>query len=290
MDQSLKELDDILNTEIDPNIQLKAVESTISDMEFDDEELEELCKEMFEEVEDQYIKNNSAQEMFVKPNRKRLKLDLSALEMGLKLNETQQKDMQKYINYLCPECGSEFVNQSVWRTHVFQQHNLANAVETKFRAFNTQKTAYLCLVCYQVQRTSKHSELRRHHFQHMPYQAYLKCTICTKTKSSKPKMLQHLQYAHLKDLQKNSPHANGTMRTLAKNFRCLDCDKMYAHLTRYETHCRQCPRRLQPFAVGQYDIEKNMKLLEHLQNANRRITKLLEDEGIDSNSRKLPYK
>lgn len=290
LDQSLKELDDILNSEIDPNLQLKTnndITTVLADSDLNDEDLEILCNEMFEEIpepKDNYI----ATDMLAKPNRKRLKLDLSAPENGLKLNESLQKEMQKYINYLCPECGDEFDTQSVWRIHVFEQHNLANAVDTKFRPFNPQKTAFLCLVCYQVQRTSKHSELRRHHFQHMPYQAYLKCTICTKTKSSKPKMLQHLQYTHLKHIQQNSN--SSTTRTAVKNLRCFDCDKMYAHQTRLDNHCRQCPQRLQPLAVGQYDIEKNMKLLEHLQEASRRIGKMLEEEGIDVASMKLPYK
>ncbi|KAI8129600.1 hypothetical protein FF38_10098 [Lucilia cuprina] len=287
LDQSLKELDDILNSEIDPNLQLRT-NASVSENEIDEEELEVICNEMFEEIIEQPI--NPVTESLTKPNRKRLKLDLTAPENGLKLNDSLQKEMQKYINYLCPECGNEFESQSVWRSHVFEQHNLANAVDTKFRAFNAQKTAYICLVCYQIQRTAKHSELRRHHFQHMPYQAYLKCTICTKTKSSKPKMLQHLQFSHLKDIQKTTNAMATSTKTMVKNLRCLDCDKLYAHQTRFETHCRQCPQRLQPLAVGQYDIEKNMKLLEHLQNASRRIGKLLEEEGIDVASMKLPYK
>lgn len=283
LDQSLKELDDILNSEIDSNLQLKT-NNVVQEHDLNDEDLEELCNEMFEEIEEPYTVKNT-QECLTKPNRKRLKLDLSAPENGLKLNDSMQKEMQKYINYLCPECGQEFGSQSVWRSHVFEQHNLANAVETKFRAYNSQKTAYICLVCYQLQNTAKHSELRRHHFQHMPYQAYLKCAICTKTKSSKPKMLQHLQFAHLQDIQE----ANATA-TKTKHLRCLDCDKMYAQQLRFETHCRQCPQRLQPLAVGQYDIEKNMTVLEHLQKASRHIGKLLEEEGIDVASIILPYK
>ncbi|KAM7363452.1 uncharacterized protein ACRADG_000355 [Cochliomyia hominivorax] len=292
LDQSLKELDDILNSEIDPNLQLKTsnINKIDNNRELDDEELEILCNEMFEEIPEVCDNNNMKQDSLAKPNRKRLKLDLSSPENGLTLNESLQKEMQKYIYYLCPECGEEFKTQSVWRIHVFEQHNLANAVETKFRPFNSTKTAFLCLVCYQVQRTAKHSELRRHHFQHMPYQAYLKCTICTKTKSSKPKMLQHLQYSHLKEIQQNSNSLSFSPKTLVKNLRCFDCDKLYAHPARFETHCRQCPQRLQPLAVGQYNIEKNMKLLEHLRNASRRIGRLLEEEGVDVSSMKLPFK
>lgn len=278
LDESLQELDDVLNSEMNPHLQLKENEDT-TDCEFDDEELEDLCQHMFEEV---------FEEESSKPNRKRLKLDLSPPENLLKITDSMQKEMQKYINYLCPECGEEFESQSVWRTHVFEEHNLANAVETKFRSFDADKTSFICLVCYEVQRTAKQADLRRHHFQHMPYQAYLKCAICTKTKSSKPKMLQHLQFSHLKEIQKSATSSNG--KTVAKNFRCLDCDKMYAQQTRFESHRQQCPQRLKPLAVGLYDIEKNMKLLKHLKTASRRIEQLLAEEGIDASSFKLPYK
>lgn len=196
-------------------------------------------------------------------------------------NASLHKDMQKYIHYLCPECGNEFNDQNTWRSHVYEQHNLINAVEAKFRPLNSIKTAYLCLVCHEVQRTSKHSDLRRHHFQHMPFQSYLKCSICSKTKSSKPKMIQHMEFIHQMHIKKEPIitqsvplYLNNMKRT---GFRCLECDKIYTVPARFRKHCSVCPRRLAPLPGSKTDIVRNQRLLEHLHKANKYIDQMLID-------------
>lgn len=246
--------------------------------DLNDYELDEICNEMFEEIED-FPQNENATNVMMKLDNTIITTTTSnSNSQSNKSNKNldfQKIEMQKYINYLCPECLMEFEDQPTWRSHVFEEHNLTAAVKAKFRPLNSQKSAYLCLSCYQVQRTSKHVELQRHYFQHMPHQGYLKCTLCKKTKSSKPKMIQHLEFMHRIELSKSSAD---TLNAEPKQ--CLECDMMFE--SGLQKHLRECPARLMPLSVTQYDnIAKNMKLLEHLQKASQRIDKMLLEVGID---------
>ncbi|XP_073833153.1 uncharacterized protein [Musca autumnalis] len=228
--------------------------------DLNDNDLEAICLEMFEEEQPE---ENDIPE-------KRCKLDT--------ILELQKQEMQKYINYLCPECLKEFDNQPEWRLHVFEDHSLANAIKTKFHPLNDQKTSFLCLSCYQVQKTAKHVDLQRHYFQHMPHQGYLKCNLCKKTKSSKSRMLQHLDFVHR--IQMPTMPGGGMVQIIQRQ--CLECD------IRFEgplpEHLKHCTAHLRPLSVAQYDnIAKNTKLLEHLKKASQRLDKMLLELGIDSN-------
>ncbi|XP_061393672.1 zinc finger protein 184-like [Musca vetustissima] len=226
--------------------------------EFDDNDLEAICLEMFEELPEE----NECPE-------KRFKIDENDSNNNT-IAELQRREMQKYINYLCPECLKEFDNQPDWRNHVFDDHNLANAIKTKFHPLNAPRTSsYLCLSCYQVQKTTKHVDLQRHYFQHMPHQSYLKCNLCQKTKSSKSRMLQHLDFIH----RIKMPFATTKVQ-------CLECDIIFEGSLR--EHLKQCTAHLKPLSIAQYDnIAKNTKILEHLKKASQRLDKTLLELGID---------
>ncbi|XP_013112142.2 uncharacterized protein LOC106090483 [Stomoxys calcitrans] len=253
----------IIVVDVKPQQQPVAVQQPA---QLNDMEIEEICQEMFEEIENEVETRFNGR---LKTNNK-----------NNRIIDLQKKEMQKYINYLCPECKREFDDQPTWRSHVFKEHNLAQAIKTKFRPVNSQKTAHLCLTCCQVQRNSKNVDLQRHYFQHMPHQGYLKCTLCKKTKSSKPKMLLHLEFIHRIEIPKAVDDDSTDKVELAQ---CLECDIMFEE--DLQSHLRICPARLGPLAVEQYnDIAKNKKLLEHLQNASRRIDKMLLEVGIDASS------
>uniref|UniRef100_A0A1I8MGY3 C2H2-type domain-containing protein n=1 Tax=Musca domestica TaxID=7370 RepID=A0A1I8MGY3_MUSDO len=221
--------------------------------EISEQDLESIYQEMFEELPD----------------------SVSSGSLLLMENFNLTRQMQKYIHYLCPECGKEFNDQTTWRAHVYEAHNLINAVQSKFRPLNSQKSMYLCLVCHQILKTTKHADLRRHHFQHMPFQSYLKCIICSKTKSSKPKMVQHMDYVHLmhsrREINAEQP------KKFSKKHQCLQCDKVYTTLARFRTHCRVCPKRLLPLPKGKFNIAENERLLEHLKTASERLDAMLEE-------------
>uniref|UniRef100_A0A1I8M4Z4 C2H2-type domain-containing protein n=1 Tax=Musca domestica TaxID=7370 RepID=A0A1I8M4Z4_MUSDO len=227
------------------------------DLELSDSDLEAICLEMFEEIPEEN-----------EEPLKRFRCDQTLLDL-------QKREMQKYINYLCPECLKEFDNQPDWRSHVFDDHNLATAIKTKFQAMNDLKTSYLCLSCYQLQKTSKHIDLQRHYFQHMPHQSYLKCNLCKKTKSSKSRMLQHLDFVHRIKMSHLMPP------TVAQKAQCLECDSAFEGPL--PDHLKHCTAHLKPLSIAQYDnIAKNTRLLDHLKKASQRLDKMLLELGIDA--------
>lgn len=227
------------------------------EVELSDSDLEAICLEMFEEIPEEN-----------EEPLKRFRSDQTLLDL-------QKREMQKYINYLCPECLKEFDNQPDWRSHVFDDHNLATAIKTKFQAMNDLKTSYLCLSCYQLQKTSKHIDLQRHYFQHMPHQSYLKCNLCKKTKSSKSRMLQHLDFVHRIKMSHLMPP------TPAHRAQCLECDSAFEGPL--PDHLKHCTAHLKPLSIAQYDnIAKNTRLLDHLKKASQRLDKMLLELGIDA--------
>ncbi|XP_004524126.1 zinc finger protein 236 [Ceratitis capitata] len=195
----------------------------------------------------------------------------------------KKKWLEANIHYLCPECGNEFSEQNSWRTHVFTEHNIENAIQTNFQLLEN-KQSYLCLDCMDVQHTTKYSELQRHRFMHMPFQAYLKCKLCSRTKSSKPKMMQHLQECH--DFQGVS--TNKLSKEPAQFHFCRICRKYFISIERLEKHQTQtCSMRTNGLRTSLYNnskskstIASNMKLLTHLKQAQARMKNIL---SIDSN-------
>ncbi|XP_053968813.1 zinc finger protein 808 [Anastrepha ludens] len=254
-----------------------------------------------------------AQHNFVRtPPRKRLKLSESETSSKLtKLPPTANMEdkmsklpvidksskkalLEAYIRYLCPECGCEFNEQSSWRTHVFNEHNIENAIQTNFQLLENQQS-YLCLDCMDVQHTSKYAELQRHRFMHMPFQAYLKCKLCSKTKSSKPKMMHHLQECH--DYKDNMPSKHSTFDNTeftAELYACEDCRKYFTTKEKLRLHraqaCSVRPNGLR--SGGTYNnisnnnasnntnatIANNMKLLVHLKQAHARMKRMIKCE------------
>lgn len=191
------------------------------------------------------------------------------------------------IIYLCPECGNEFSEQATWRTHVFKEHNIENAIQTNFQLLEN-KQSYLCLDCMDVQNTTQFAELQRHRFTHMPFQAYLKCKVCSKTKSSKPKMLLHLQQcqAHQKNSVQKNTASNNNEATL--HFHpCTICMKYFTTKERLQLHQTQaCVVRANGLRTtkcgnntnNSSTIANNMKLLIHLKQARARMKRLLTRE------------
>ncbi|XP_011209204.2 zinc finger protein 236 [Bactrocera dorsalis] len=236
------------------------------------------------------------------PPRKRLKLSEAEIstritnEQITKENNTKitkkspavdvnKKAMfEENIIYLCPECGNEFDIQASWRTHVFKEHNIENAIQTNFQLLEN-KQSYLCLDCMDVQHTTQFAELQRHRFTHMPFQAYLKCKLCSKTKSSKPKMLHHFQQCHgsQKKSVQNKTAPNNSEGTL--HFHpCTICLKYFTTKERLQLHQTQaCGVRsngLRTAMCGNNTnisstIANNMKLLIHLKQARVRMKHLI---------------
>uniref|UniRef100_A0A0A1XPK6 Zinc finger and BTB domain-containing protein 40 n=1 Tax=Zeugodacus cucurbitae TaxID=28588 RepID=A0A0A1XPK6_ZEUCU len=230
------------------------------------------------------------------PPRKRLKLSETETKPKISKDQTSENStkitklppvietnkkaiLEANIHYLCPECGNEFDEQTSWREHVFKEHNIKNAIQTCFQILEN-KQSYMCLDCMDVQHTTKFAELQRHRFTHMPFQAYLKCKMCSKTKSSKPKMLQHLQECH--DNKKNSVPKNN--EATSQFYPCTICNKYFTTEERRQLHLAQpCGVRANGLLTRicsnntnkSPTIANNMKLLVHLKEARARMKRLL---------------
>ncbi|XP_067640795.1 zinc finger protein 729 [Eurosta solidaginis] len=207
--------------------------------------------------------------------------------------------LESSIHYLCPECGSEFNEQSSWRTHVFSQHNIENAIQTNFQMLEN-KESYLCLDCMDVQHTTKYTELQRHRFMHMPFQSYLKCKLCSKTKSSKPKMLLHLQESHnykcidgaikkrrSSDNVDNENEQQKQHQQQKHFYPCKNCNKYFITKERLKLHRTQACEVLRVNGLHtnitcnnnnsttDASIANNMKLVAHLKQAHTRMKRML---------------
>ncbi|KAM8703821.1 hypothetical protein ACLKA7_008451 [Drosophila subpalustris] len=115
--------------------------------------------------------------------------------------EMSMEGLAKLVSYLCPKCGKEIHSMEDWRTHVFQKHDFEHFIERSFQIKNGQS---ICLQCHEVQNTTKRSELQKHCFKHLPFRSYLKCTLCERTKTNMSKMYHHIRYNHQKELQRKN--------------------------------------------------------------------------------------
>lgn len=188
--------------------------------------------------------------------------------------DSLQKLLKLHINFLCPMCGIEFRNQTSWRSHVFKQHNLNSKLESFFKLLPDKKS-HACTECEAILPTTKISDLQKHHFEHMPYQTYLKCVLCQCTKSSKAKILVHLRHNHGEALE---PKLNEILKE--RNFKCSRCNNTFSNEAEwYQHHSKECSVRnseeYEQIAAKRNDlIKENSKILEHLNKARVRIHKI----------------
>ncbi|XP_036343762.1 gastrula zinc finger protein xFG20-1-like [Rhagoletis pomonella] len=276
-----------------------------------DEEEVIICIEI-DTVDDDNDPSTQTNNFIWSPPRKRLKLCQSETSAHSTKQTAVQSHGHKYnlpianksnknalleenIHYLCPECGSEFNEQSSWRRHVFTEHNIENAIQTNFQMLENQQS-YLCLDCMDVQHTTKHADLQRHRFMHMPFQSYLKCKFCSKTKSSKPKMMQHLQDCHVCQGNNSTNQVvegdSNSVDVSAELYPCKLCSKYFTTKERLQLHRTQtCGVRangLQRATPGgnttsqnnntNAAIANNMKLLAHLKQAHARMKRMLAND------------
>lgn len=230
-------------------------------------------------IEINTVNEKERDEMFTSPKRKRLKIEIDSSNSE-EISAKMKLLLETYILYLCPECGREFKTQSAWKDHVFRVHDLNNTIHAKFRAI-VDHTEYKCLDCGEVLRTTKIHDLQRHRFTHMPFQSYLKCTFCNKTKSSKPKILQHLQSCHAPCVQKIEPIHQTTINSL----KCPKCYKTFQSKLRLQGHCSSCigkaPTVFKTSTKNCNDssISSNLNLIAHLKKMRARMRSLLSAEN-----------
>ena len=268
--------------EIDTNIVKQEVEVTNKQTNETTKDEQLLCIQidaLQEEEEEEFEKSHSA------PAKHKHTRDSTNLRQLFLLNQdsyaikTLEKLLKLHIHYVCPICGLVLTNQTTWRSHVFKEHKLNSTLDKYFQDM-PDDNAYSCRECQTILKTSKTSDLHRHRFEHMPFKSYLKCTLCQRTKSSKPKILMHLKHNHGKELE---PIFNSIMAE--RVFTCRDCSTNFRSESNWYQHrSSECAQRLskqQPQSVVRlYSIEKNMKLLEHLHKARKRLKSIAAGNEI----------
>uniref|UniRef100_A0A1A9WGS9 C2H2-type domain-containing protein n=1 Tax=Glossina brevipalpis TaxID=37001 RepID=A0A1A9WGS9_9MUSC len=273
-----------LEQEVDDAPQKSDTNSLFLSNEICDEDLEEIYSKMFEEIDEEDsdgddndidtggdLMSSATAPMIIDQKSERLGPNFNAKVV----KKLCHNDMQKFLNYLCPECGREFKDQIVWRNHVFTEHNLNNLILNDFSYSDVEETSYICLICSKTLSTKDFSLLKRHHFGHAPYKSYLKCKLCVERQSNKSKMFQHLQQSH----------ANQIILEHA----CSICSKIFESKETLKEHYLQCTiTEDRCFAVDV--IEENMRILKHLENAGGRLRSMLLDMGKDPDMMLKPMK
>ncbi|XP_034487865.1 uncharacterized protein LOC117792022 [Drosophila innubila] len=220
----------------------------------DEEELDALCKELFEERPEVTEKVTKQKEVVTIEIDAVGEEEMDKLKNGMKSDQDTETDvtppskrkrkyvtpnqdvdielsiegLSKLVSYLCPKCGKEIVSMEDWRRHVFKKHDFEHFIENSFQIKDGQS---LCLQCDEVLNTTKRSELQKHCFKHLPFRSYLKCTLCERTKTNMSKMFHHIRYNHQKELQRKDktqllikPEPKGTTPHAAKK---LDSPESY---------------------------------------------------------------
>uniref|UniRef100_A0A1A9ZHX8 C2H2-type domain-containing protein n=1 Tax=Glossina pallidipes TaxID=7398 RepID=A0A1A9ZHX8_GLOPL len=258
---------------LEQEVEDSALEETVDNSfflqnEISDRDLEEICKAMFEETDsddDDRDDDLAGASMPFDPKFERLKAKDST--------KLKSDEWQKFLNYLCPECGQEFEDQIVWRNHVFTDHNLSDLVFNDFRPLNAENTSYLCLICSKTLATNDFNILKHHHFKHAPNKSYLKCKLCGERQSNKIKMFQHLQINHGDQI-------------IAEH-ECSLCGNRFESRGSLRKHYEQCLITDDSFFPSG-NIEENKRILEHLENAGERLRTMLMDMGEDPDMMPMP--
>ncbi|KAL9888357.1 uncharacterized protein ACN427_008093 [Glossina fuscipes fuscipes] len=250
----------------DAALQETADNSFFLQNEISDKDLEDICNEMFEETDsdgsdDDRDDDLAAASIRFEPKFVRLKAKDSA--------KFKPDEWQKFLNYLCPECGQEFEHQIVWRNHVFTDHNLSDLIFNDVRPLDAEKNSYLCLICSKTLATNDFNILKHHHFKHAPYKSYLKCKLCGERQTNKIKMFQHLQKNH------------GDQIIMEHEcYECSLCGNKFESRESLRKHYEQC-LTTENGIIPSGNVEENERILKHLESAGKRLRTMLLDMGED---------
>ncbi|XP_037951769.1 uncharacterized protein LOC119682407 [Teleopsis dalmanni] len=272
------EFDEICSTffeEIEHNsVDTEAAESLLLKEEIkieseDENENEDKNEEKIVSIEIDAINSVEESETDGSPQRKRFKTN-EHYSTADNVIINPKRGLEQFIKYLCPQCGEQLENQKLWRQHVFNDHDLNKSIENNFRIVD-DKNSYLCLECMEVLNSTSSAEMQRHYFQHMPYRSYLRCAFCVRTKSSKFRILNHLQSCHKQQIGQSIQVSDSNNPF----FKCMYCEKEFCTQTLYQNHRSQCIL-IRRNAKTDDIIAKNSILLEHLKEASERIKRIMQ--------------
>lgn len=102
---------------------------------------------------------------------------------------------EPHIDYLCPQCGREFIEKKHWRTHVVQVHGMNDLTKLNFEVINDRQLK--CTECDKIITNAYGIQnAQQHRITHLPYKAYARCRKCHKSYTDRKGLVKHLATYH----------------------------------------------------------------------------------------------
>ncbi|KAL7730048.1 hypothetical protein ACLKA6_009335 [Drosophila palustris] len=102
---------------------------------------------------------------------------------------------EPHIDYLCPQCGREFIEKKHWRTHVVQVHGMNDLGKLNFEVINDRQLK--CTECDKIITNAYGIQnAQQHRITHLPYKAYARCRKCHKSYTDRKGLVKHLATYH----------------------------------------------------------------------------------------------
>ncbi|EDW84703.1 uncharacterized protein Dwil_GK12990 [Drosophila willistoni] len=102
---------------------------------------------------------------------------------------------EPHIDYLCPQCGKEFMEKKHWRTHVVQVHGMNDIAKLNFEIISERQLK--CTECEKIITNAYGIQnAQQHRITHLPFKAYARCRKCHKTYTDRKGLVKHLATYH----------------------------------------------------------------------------------------------
>uniref|UniRef100_A0A6P4EQ77 Zinc finger protein Xfin n=1 Tax=Drosophila rhopaloa TaxID=1041015 RepID=A0A6P4EQ77_DRORH len=102
---------------------------------------------------------------------------------------------EPHIDYLCPQCGKEFIEKKHWRTHVVMAHNMNDLSKLNFEMINERQLK--CTECEKIITNAYGIQnAQQHRITHLPFKAYARCRKCHKSYTDRKGLVKHLATYH----------------------------------------------------------------------------------------------
>ncbi|SPP88465.1 zinc finger protein Xfin isoform X1 [Drosophila guanche] len=102
---------------------------------------------------------------------------------------------EPHIDYLCPQCGKEFIEKKHWRTHVVQVHGMNDVTKLNFAIINDRQLK--CTECAKIITNAYGIQnAQQHRITHLPFKAYARCRKCHKSYTDRKGLVKHLATYH----------------------------------------------------------------------------------------------
>ncbi|KAH8346468.1 hypothetical protein KR084_001193 [Drosophila pseudotakahashii] len=102
---------------------------------------------------------------------------------------------EPHIDYLCPQCGKEFIEKKHWRTHVVMAHGMNDLTKLNFEMINERQLK--CTACDKIITNAYGIQnAQQHRITHLPFKAYARCRKCHKSYTDRKGLVKHLATYH----------------------------------------------------------------------------------------------